>query len=168
MHETVLSLTILEIFFILSTIGSLIFNVLQWKARRELRQPLSNGLRALFNDIKSKENNTYFFYNTIFNPNNPHKDISTLKWEYGLFAQSVLGFFQGFKESLVGVLVTLNPHDREGKELARASDYGLTEQEKDLRQEYFNRLRKQAQKPENTAETTIKVGKARELHTPSE
>ncbi|MCH8029591.1 MAG: hypothetical protein IH874_06645 [Candidatus Dadabacteria bacterium] len=137
MHQTLLSLTGLEIFFICSTIISLVFNLLQWRYRKASKEPLSNSLVAIFNDIKSKTNGVFLVYNALFNLNNPHKDINTLRWEYGLFAQSVIGYLQGFQEQLFGVLVSLKPEDKGGQQAFRATDYGLTEQEKELREQYF-------------------------------
>lgn len=134
-----MSLTGLEIFFIVTTVISLVFNVLQWRDGKALRAPLTNALIAVFNDIKAKTNNVFFTYNTLFNPNNPHQDIATLRWEYGLFAQSVLGSLQGFQEQLVGLLVSLNPDDNDGARAFRASDFGLTFQEKTLKEENLKR-----------------------------
>lgn len=47
--------------------------------------------------------------------------------------QYVLNFLQGLQEQVVSVLVSLRPDDKEGKLAFRASDYGLTEQDKELR-----------------------------------
>ena len=51
--------------------------------------------------------------------------------------QNVLGFFQGIQEQVVGVLVSLRPEDKEGKLAFRAADYGLTEQDKELRKQIY-------------------------------
>jgi hypothetical protein len=109
-----LSLSGLEVFFIITTIVSLVFNVLQWRERKGLREPLINTLVGTFNDIKSKSNAVLFAYNALFNPNNPHKDVTTLRWEYGLLLQNFLGFLQGLQEQVVGVLVSLRPQDKHG------------------------------------------------------
>lgn len=136
-----LSLTGLEVFFIITTIISFVFNLLQWRERKASRDPLSNALIGIFNDIKSKTNEVFFAYNALFNPNNPHKDVPTLRWEYGLFMQNVLGFFRGLQEQVVGVLVSLRPDDKEGKLAFRAADYGLTEQDKELRKQSFEQIK---------------------------
>ena len=141
MKTVVLNLTGLEVFFICSTIVSLVFNILQWRARKASKDPLSNALISLFNDIKSKTNGAFFNYRALFSPNNPHKDAETLRWEYGLFAQSVLGYLQGFQEQVVGLLVSLNPEDKEGKRAFRATDFGMTDREKELREQHFLRYR---------------------------
>ena len=74
---------------------------------------------------------------------NPHTDIETPKWEYGHFAQSLIGYLNGFQEALVGVLVTLNPDDKEGNLAFRASDYGLTDDEKKFRKKSAQQWRAQ-------------------------
>jgi hypothetical protein len=137
--ERVLNLTPLDIFSICTTVVSIGFNIYQWMDRRALRDSIANPLRALFNDIKTKSNNAIFVYGALFTNNNPHTDIKTMQWEYGIFVQSVVSAFQGFQEMLVGVLVTLHPDDRHGDQLARATDFGLTEQEKALRQANFEK-----------------------------
>ena len=153
-HDSLLSLTGLEIFFIATTIISLVFNILQWKERRSLREPLKNTLIGLFNDIKQKSARVAFVYNALFNTNNPHKTIDTMRWECGLVLQDIGGYFQGFQETLVGALATLNPNDTEGKQVFRASDYGLTEEEKEYRRQYLERSQSQAppHPPKNDAD----------------
>ena len=134
--HTVLTLTSLEIFFIVTTILSLFLNLYQLMTARKYRAsfhtPLSNGLIALFNDIKQKSLNAFLTQQRLFNIQNPHKEIGTLKWDYVQFAQSMMDNLRGFQESVVGLIVTLNPQDKEGKMAFRASGYGLTEEEKEL------------------------------------
>lgn len=134
MSESFLTLSKLEVFFVSTTIVSLVFNILQWREARASRDPLSNALVATFNDIKLKINNVIFTYAALFNQNSPHKDVRTLQWEYGLFVQDINAFLQGIQEQLVGVLVSLRPADKEGRQAFRASEYGLSEQDKRLRQ----------------------------------
>lgn len=152
-----LNLTGLEVFFIATTMISLVINLLQWRDRRTLQLPLTNALIALFNDIKAKTGNVNFVYNALFNPNSPHSNLATLRWEYGLFAQEMIGYFQGFQEAVVGVLATLNPKDKEGKQAFRASDYGLTEQEKTWRAERMRKLQEHFAEPQPPVPTTATV-----------
>lgn len=147
MKEAVLNLTILEIFFIATTILSLFINLYQLmtakKDKAALQAPLSNSLIALFNDVKAKSTSVFETQQFLFHNQNPHKDISTLKWEYLQFTKTVINFLNGFQESLVGVLATLNPEDKQGDKAFKAADYGLTEQEKDLKRGFMNRLKDQ-------------------------
>jgi len=136
-----LSLTGMEVFFIIATFILLVFNVIQWRESRTSKEPLSNTLVGTFNDIKLKANTVLFTYNALFNPKNPHKDVNTLRWEYGLFLQYVINFLQGLQEQVVSVLVSLRPDDKEGELAFRARDYGLTEQDKELRRESFEQFK---------------------------
>jgi hypothetical protein len=143
----VLNLTGLEIFFIATTIVSLFLNLYQMmiakKEKAALQAPLSNSLIALFNDVKSKTTKVFETQEFLFHKQNPHKEIETLRWEYFQFTKNVMNFLNGFQESLVGILVTLNPEDKQGEKAFKAADYGLTEQEKELKRGYMDRLKDQ-------------------------
>jgi hypothetical protein len=145
--EVLLNLTGLEIFFISTTILSLFLNLYQLmtakKERAALQAPLSNSLIALFNDVKSKTTSVFETQQFLFHKQNPHKDIDTLRWEYLQFTKNVINLLNGFQENLVGALVTLNPKDKQGEKAFKAADYGLTEQEKELKREYMGRLKDQ-------------------------
>jgi len=144
MKQAVLELTSLEIFFILTTFISLFLNLYQfmiWRRdQKTLFRPLSNALIALFNDIKLKATNVYLAQQVLHHQSNPHKDIATLRWEYSTFTQNVIANLQGFQESLVGILATLNPDDRDGTRVFRAAEYGLTPEDRELRRKNLERL----------------------------
>lgn len=150
LQEVVLNLRTLEIFFIITTILSLFLNLYQlMRARKEkaaLRAPLSNSLIALFNDVKSKTTSVFETQQVLFSKQNPHKEIETLRWEYFQFTKNVINFLSGLQESLAAALVTLNPEDKEGEKVFKAANYGLTEQEKELKQGYMERFKDQQMK----------------------
>ena len=123
----------LEAFLILTTIASLVFNIIQWREGRAAREPLCNALVGTFNEVKSRANYISFAYNALFHENNPHADVATLRWEHGHFLQSEWSALLGVQEQLVSVLVSLRPDDKDGRMVFRASDYGLTEQDKEIR-----------------------------------
>jgi hypothetical protein len=143
MKQIVLQLNWLEIFFIITTIISLFFNIVQWRDRRNLQLPVSNSLLAMFNDVKNKGNHVSLVQQLLYSPAFPHKDLQTLKFEYAHFTQTVMNYLWGFQEAIVGILVTLNPDDKEGHQAFRATDYGLTADEKQWRKEWIERLRAQ-------------------------
>ncbi len=138
-----LNLTGLELFFIATTLISLFINLYQLmvykREKAAFQTPLTNSLIALFNDVKSKSTNVYAIQNLILHKLNPHKDISTIKWEYYQFCQTTIAHLIGFQESLVGVLATLNPKDKTGEQAFRAGDYGLTQEEKDFKKKFTER-----------------------------
>ena len=143
-----LTLTGLEIFFVVTTVISLVFNVIQWRDGKSAREPLSNALVGTFNEIKSRANYVTFAYSALFDANNPHKIVDTLRWEHGHFLQSELNALEGFQEQLVSVLVSLRPEDKSGDLAFRAGDYGLTEQDKEIRRMNFERHIKSLAMPE--------------------
>lgn len=140
-RQIAIGLTWIEIISISAAIVSLFFNLFQlfvWrKEKKALHAPLTNSLIGLFNDIKSKALTAYNTQQLLISQNNPHKELDTLKWEYFHFIQNVFGYLSGFQEALVGALVTLNPQDKDGKLSFRASDYGLTEDEKERRKQFM-------------------------------
>ena len=104
MKQTVLELSQLDLIFMCVALLSLFVNLYQfmlyWRDRRNFKEPISNALRGLFNDIKAKVNHAYTTQNMLFSPTNPHKDVDTLRWDYAAFTQTVLSELQGFQEQL--------------------------------------------------------------------
>lgn len=147
MNKPFLSLSVLEIFFIATTIFSLFLNLFQlmiwWRDKKNLYNPVLNHLRGVFNDIKQKNISIYALQQRIFHNTNPHQDLNTLKWEYYNTMQLITSYLIGFQESVVSVIVSLNPKDKEGKEAFRASDYGLTESEKEIKSKSFEKFMNQ-------------------------
>ncbi|MGB2691239.1 MAG: hypothetical protein WBC96_01965 [Thermodesulfobacteriota bacterium] len=133
----------LELFFIGTTILFIIFNLYQLmetkRMKKELELPIHNSLVGLFNDIKSKMNTAYLIQSHLGHPSNPHKEINTLRWEYNQFILFSIGQLSGFQESVVSILSTLNPKDKEGKDIAKAKDYGLSEDDRKLRDQLMQR-----------------------------
>jgi hypothetical protein len=137
MKQTVLQLTGLEVFFISTTMISLFINLIQMWDRRMRLKPIMNSLIAAFNETKTLTNHLSWIFNIVFQPDNPHREIATLRWEYGHVTQMVISSLAAHQETLVGILVTLNPGDPTGKETFRAANYGLTQEEQERRTESY-------------------------------
>ncbi len=158
MKEWLLQLTALELIFFITTIISIFINLFQfmiwWRDKKNVQRPLSNSLLALFNDIKAKSTNVYATQKLLWHSKNPHSDIQTLRWEYHNTLQAVHAYLSGFQEAVVGLLVSLNPEDREGQEAFRASEYGLTEAEKEQKAQQLSSLQQQMQSsaPDHTTQ----------------
>lgn len=147
MQAVVLGLTWLDVIFLFLSIVSVGWNVVQYIERRRMFRPVKSNLIALFNDAKGKALFAYQIQNTLFSGNNPHQDIETLRWEYAHFCQAMISSLQGLQESIIGVLVAVDPSDREGLEAFRASNYGLTDEEKNLRQKNLDQWFSQHSQP---------------------
>jgi len=145
-------LTYLEIFFVVATVVSLVFNVIQWRDGKAAREPLSNALVGTFNEIKSRANYVHFAYGALFNQNNPHESVETLRWEYGHFLQSELNALEGMQEQVVSILVSLRPDDKAGTQAFRARDYGLTDADKEIRRINFERYKGTLQPAESNSQ----------------
>ena len=143
MKQIILQLNWLDIFFILIGLVSIGFNIVQYVEKRKSIIPLKSAMIGLFNDIKAKSLHAYQTQNTIFSPNNPHEDIKTLRWEYAAFTQTMISNFQGFQENVVGLLVSIDPSDKDGNAAFRAATYGLTDEEKEMRHQYTKKFAQQ-------------------------
>jgi hypothetical protein len=113
---------------------------------------------ALFNDIKLKSTNVYLAQQVLFSQNNPHSDVATLRWEYAAFTQNVLAYLQGFQEAVVGILASTNPDDKDGARAFRASDYGLTSQERELRNKNLEQLARFSSVPAPSPQAQASAG----------
>lgn len=145
-----LQFTKTEIFTCALAIISIIINIIQYQKARLITKPIYNGMLGLFNDIKSKILTCYQKQNILFLANNPHKDIETLRWNFNEFAQQVIGYLEGFKEHIVAVLKSM---EKSEKEIFKAAEFGLTEDEKTRQKEFTElwhkrSLEQQFQKPQ--------------------
>ncbi|MGI6614985.1 MAG: hypothetical protein ACOX30_03015 [Dethiobacteria bacterium] len=115
MKEIVIGLSWLDIIFVVFALSSFGWNIVQYVERRKIVVPLKSSLIALFNDVKTKHLHAFQALNMLLADNNPHTDIDTLRWDYTAFIQTVTSYLQGFQEIVVGLLVSVDPYDREGK-----------------------------------------------------
>jgi len=163
MKEAILQLSLFDIITISIAITSLFFNLYQFmdsrKFKQQLLNPIHSQLVGLFNDIKSKLGTTYITQQLLSNPKNPHKDLHTLKWEYYLFTFTVIGFLNGFQEIVRAALSTLKPEDKTGEAAFKAADYGLTQEERKLRDELVKQYATQPANIPQTQEQTEEKGK---------
>jgi hypothetical protein len=144
MDETIhklFSFTGLEIFTIGTTIVSLFYNLWQFlearKNKSEVFKPISNNLIAIFNNIKTGQNTAYYLKQNLNDKTNPHKDLETLRYEYTNYLQNNMNYLDGVKELLVGALISINPNDKTGENVFKASDYGLTEEDRQRKKEFM-------------------------------
>lgn len=144
MKEIVLELNLFELISLTVALVSIAINIYQFliwrKDQRDRLRPMSNGLVALFNDIKAKQVDAYKRQQLLFSESNPHQAIETLKWDYAAFSESVIAYLRGLHEQVVALLVTLNPDDIEGQRVFHSQDYGLTPSERELRRRNDERL----------------------------
>ena len=137
MKAVILDLSLIDIIFIAIALISFGLNIWQYVERKKTVLPLKSLLTALFNDIKAKSTHTYGVRQLLYSDVNPHHELETLRWDYHAFTNAVLHNYQGFQEIVVGLLVSLDPSDKDGKEAFKAFDYGLSDQEKEQRKKFL-------------------------------
>jgi hypothetical protein len=76
----------------------------------------------------------------LFNPKNPHKDTETLRWDFSEFAYFMNQILIGYQEHVVGALKALDVNEGE---VFKAGDFGLNEEEKAYKKDWWERYRKQ-------------------------
>ena len=132
-----------EFLLAIATIISLFFNWVQYRQSRKGIKPSRDSLIGLFNDIKSKALLSYNKMQLLYHPQNPHKELETLRWDFNDFCYFMLQTMQGFQEHVVATLKAL---DVDEKEVFKASDFGLTKEEKEIRDEWMTKYRKDQKK----------------------
>jgi len=120
------------------TVISIGLNVTQFIKRKSTFKPISNSLIGLFNDVKNKTLLCSIKQMTLFSKENPHTEIITLKWDISSFLFSLIQALYGFQEHIVASLKTLEVSDRE---VFKATDFGLTEKDKEMRELWDKRYK---------------------------
>ncbi len=119
------------------------FNIYQFVEKKSITKPISNSLIGLFNDVKNKNLLCYGKRSILFAPNNPHKDIHTLKWDFNDFISSMTQALFGFQEHIVAQLKGLGVSD---KDVFKAIDFGLTEEEIEVKKMWQRKQREEMEK----------------------
>ncbi len=64
---------------------SFVLNIYQFVRRKNITKPIANSLIGLFNDVKNKNLLCYGKKIILFDPNNPHQNLETLRWDFNDF-----------------------------------------------------------------------------------
>ena len=141
-----LELSTIEIVSLSVAIISIIFNVIQavysYLRRNYYYKPIYNGLFGLFNNIKGKSLNIYGKQNLLFKSDNPHNELNTVKWDYFEFTQEMINFLDGVREHIVSTLKSMQMTE----EPYKASEFGLTDEEKKQREEFSKQYKENQKK----------------------
>jgi len=120
-------------------IVSLCFNFIQYRSRKNVLKPISSTIIGLFNDVKNKNLICFIKLNGLWNPENPHKGIKTMRLDFSDFINFMNQSLFGFQEHLVALL---NGIGVKSKDVFKALDFGLTQDDKKFR-ELFYKVRKE-------------------------
>ena len=127
-------LSALELFFVVTTVASLGLNLYQYVKTQSVNRPLLNHLVGVFNDIKSKQQACWVVErNSLACPESSQGRRDSPVGVRG-FAMMLTGSFQQLQEAVVAAIVTLDPSDPVGNRAFRAQEYGLTGEERDMRE----------------------------------
>lgn len=139
--ERTLALSGLDLFFALTTVLSIGFNLWQLFRDRYKYAPLKNSMVGLFNDIKSRQLRAHFRQQLVTSNASAAATADSVRLEFYDFAEETKQAFEQIREHVVAAIYTLDP-DASTQQVFKASDFGLSENEKRLRDEGFERYQK--------------------------
>lgn len=132
-----ITFSIVEITSLAIAIGLGVLNVIQFQNQRLLKKetlrPIYNGLIGIFNDVKNKGTYWYVKRNLLFAKSYPYKTPETLKGNLFEFANETINHLENLREHIVPILKTIDPSE---ERVFKGVDFGLTDREKELRQEF--------------------------------
>jgi hypothetical protein len=129
--------TPVEIISLGVAIISIVLNIIQWQKQRIFYKPIYNALVGLFNDIKTKQIDYYTRQKQLESRVYSAQDLNEITHSFSAFIRETTVDFEGVKEHLVAALKTMNPSE---EEIFKASDFGLTSDDKRRRDEFLKRM----------------------------
>jgi len=133
------SLSGLDLFFTLTTIVSLGFNLWQLFRDQYKYAPLRDSLIGLLNDLKGRQLPAHLRQQLITSPAGMTLPIEAVRLEFYDFVQGTIQDLEQLKEHVVASIHTLDPNVS-NKEVFRAAEFGLTDQELQFRKEGMERF----------------------------
>ena len=144
------SLSGLDLFFAITTVVSLGFNLWQLFRDRYKYAPLKNSLIGLFNDLKGRQMRAYARTQLITSQAGMSLDVQAIRLEFYDFVEASKLDLEQVREHLVAAIMTLDP-DTNTSQVFRAGEFGLTEQEARFRRENGERMIQRAREVESAA-----------------
>lgn len=129
--EEQFTLSGLDLFFMGTTIVSLGFNLSQVLRDRFKYQPLKNSLIGLFNDLKARQLRAHQRQTLINTRQGAELDAQAIRMQFSDYLQENVQNLGELREHVVAAIHTLDP-DISNRQIFRASDFGLTDQERDF------------------------------------
>lgn len=147
------SLSGLDLFFTITTIISLGFNVWQFLRDQYKYAPLRDSLIGLFNDLKGRSLRAYMRQQLIVSHAGMTQTLESVRLQFYDFVQETTQDFEQLREHVVALINTLDPN-LSSQEVFRAADFGLTEQERQFKKSFMERSKFLAPPVSSQAETT--------------
>lgn len=133
------SLSGLDLFFAITTLVSLGFNLWQLFRDRYKYDPLKNSLIGLFNDLKGKQLRAHQRSMLVYTKQALDLPVEATRLEFYDFAQEMSQSLDQLREHVVASIQTLDP-SASTQQVFRAAEFGLTEQERRFREQGIERL----------------------------
>lgn len=130
---SVQGVTAFDVFTMLITFVSIAANVIQWREAKTLMVPVRNPLIGLFNELKSRQQRVWGKQSRI-------SDSSTAM-EFFDFTEEVLQAFEQLREHVISLIETVSP-GLPDEAFYRASTRGLDKNEKEMREIWIERRRR--------------------------
>jgi hypothetical protein len=133
-----LTLSGLDLFFVVMTVISLAFNLWQLFRDKYKYTPLRDSMIGLFNDLKSRQLRAYQRQLLITTEAGMELSLDAVRLEFYDYLQETNQGLEQLREHVVAAIHTLD-EDASTQQVFRASEFGLTDQEKTLRDEWTKR-----------------------------
>ena len=128
----------LDLFFAVTTVVSLGFNLWQLFRDQYKYAPLKNSLIGLFNDLKGKQLRAHQRSMLIYTKHGLELPVEATRLEFYDFAQEMSQSLDQLREHVVASIQTLDPN-ASTQQVFRAAEFGLNEQERRFREQGLER-----------------------------
>lgn len=140
---TEFTLSGLDLFFAITTVVSLGFNLWQLFRDHYKYQPLKNGLIGLFNDLKGRQLRAFQRQQLLTSQASANLPRDALQLEFFDFVQETTQSLEQLREHVVAAIHALDPN-ASAQQAFRAAEFGLNDQEKQFRREQMDRFMAQS------------------------
>ena len=129
----------LDLFFAVTTVISLGFNLWQLFRDRYKYAPLKNSLIGLVNDLKNRQLRAHGRQILITSPAGVASSAEAVRLEFYDFAEETKLSLEQVREHVVAAIHTLDP-DTSSSQVFHAAEFGLSEKERRFREEGLDRF----------------------------
>jgi hypothetical protein len=137
-----LALSMLDVFFIVSALISLGFNLWQWVKDKNRYDPIVNALIGVFNDLKDRELRAYQKALLLEHQTFKAMSAEALRASFWDFAQEMIRANEQLREHIASVIYTLKP-EASTETIYKAAEFGLTPEERQFRKQNAERYMQQ-------------------------
>jgi hypothetical protein len=145
--KTEVKLSGLDLFFAITTVISLGFNLWQLFRDRYKYEPLKNALLGLHNDLKGRSLRAHARQLLITSNAGMATPVEALRLEFYDFADETKMTYEELREHVVAAVHTLDS-EASSQQVFRASEFGLNAQERQFREEGMERYIERAREAE--------------------